>query len=111
MARNRVLKAKPKASRVSEELPSDDDIDAFHKQKDFVSLNPADASESEDVTDDGMYDLSDAEASDSDEDEYDSSDSDAEGGTLGKRKRLDKLCTFRDFSSFVLRCTHQSWSH
>lgn len=89
MARKKLSKAKPKASSISEELPSDDEIDAFHKQKDFVSLNPADASESEDVTDDGMYDLSDAEASDSDEDEYDSSDSDAEGGTLGKRKRLD----------------------
>ena len=91
MARNRGSKPKTKAVSVSEELPSDDEIDAFHKQKDFVSLNAAEASDSEDVTDDGMYDLSDEEASGSeDEDEYDSSDSDAEGGSLGKRELVQK---------------------
>lgn len=87
MARNKVSKSKSKAKAVPEELPSDDEIDAFHKQKDFVSLAAAEASESEDVTDDGMYDLSDEDQSGSDdEDEYDSSDSDAEGGSLGRRE-------------------------
>lgn len=86
MARSQNPKLKPKRSSVSEELPSEDEIDAFHKQKDFVALDPAQASDSEDVTDDGMYDLSDEEASGSDEDDYDSDDSDAEGGTRGKRE-------------------------
>ena len=83
MARSKVYKSRPKPAE--EELPSDDEIDAFAKQKDFVSLNAAEESDSDDVEDAGIYDLSD-EAEDSSEDEYDSDDSDAEGGTLGRRE-------------------------
>ena len=89
MARSKVYKAKRKP--VEYELPSDDEIDAFDKQKDFVSLDPAQESESEDVEDEGLYDLPDDEegSDDDDADDYDkvdSDDSDEEGGTLGKRK-------------------------
>lgn len=82
MARSKVYKSKAKP--IAEELPSDDEIDAFDKQKDFVGLDPVEESESDDLEDKGLYDLSD-DAEDSDEDEFDSDDSDAEGGTLGKR--------------------------
>ena len=83
MARSKVFKSKAKP--VQEEMPSDDEIDAFNKQKDFVSLDAAQESESDDAEDEGLYDLSD-DAEGSSEDEYDSDDSDAEGGTLGRRK-------------------------
>lgn len=88
MARSKVYKSKPKP--VNEEMPSDDEIDAFNKQKDFVSLDAAQQSDSDDVEDEGLYDLSDDEDGTS-EDEYDSDDSDAEGGTLGRRTGLP-LC-------------------
>lgn len=81
MARSKVYKSKAKP--IAEELPSDDEMDAFDKQKDFVGLDPVEESESDDLEDKGLYDLSDD--ADSDEDEFDSDDSDAEGGTLGKR--------------------------
>ena len=84
MARSKVYKAKPK--RVEEELPSDDEIDAFDKQKDFVSLDQAQESESDDVDDEGLYDLSDDEQESDEDDEVDSDDSDAEGGSLARRK-------------------------
>lgn len=88
MARSKVFKSKTKP--VSEELPSDDEIDAFNKQKDFVSLDAAKESDSDDVPDEGLYDLSD-DVDGSSDDEYDSDDSDAEGGTLGRRNSLP-LC-------------------
>ena len=84
MARSKVYKAKPQ--RVEEKVPSDDEIDAFDKQKDFVALNPAQESESDDGEDEGLYDLSDDEEESDDDDSVDSDDSDAEGGTLGRRK-------------------------
>ncbi|DBA96237.1 TPA: hypothetical protein ACH3X3_002431 [Trebouxia sp. C0006] len=87
MARSKVYKSKPKP--VEEELPSDDEIDAFDKQKDFISLDAAKESESDDAEDEGLYDLSD-DADDSSDDEFDSDDSDAEGGTLGRLKRTEK---------------------
>ncbi len=90
MARSKVYKSKPKP--VEEELPSDDEIDAFDKQKDFISLDAAKESESDDAEDDGLYDLSD-DADDSSDDEFDSDDSDAEGGTLGRRKCCSQLTT------------------
>lgn len=89
MARSKVFKSKAKAKPVNEELPSDDEIDAFDKQKDFISLDAAKESESDDVEDEGLYDLSD-DADGSSEDEFDSDDSDAEGGTLGRLKRTEK---------------------
>ena len=88
MARSKVFKSKAKP--VNEELPSDDDIDAFNKRKDFVSLDAAQESESDDEEDEGLYDLSD-DVDGTSEDEYDSNDSDAEGGTLGRRNGLP-LC-------------------
>ena len=86
MARSKVYKSK--TAPVDEQMPSDDEIDAFDKQKDFVSLNAPQESESDDAEDEGLYDLSDdAEGSSDDDDEYDSDDSDAEGGTLGRREQ------------------------
>ena len=88
MARSKVYKSKVKP--VNEEVPSDDEIDAFNKQKDFVNLDAAQQSDSDNVEEEGLYDLSDDEDGTS-EDEYDSDDSDAEGGTLGRRTGLP-LC-------------------
>lgn len=104
MARSKVFK--PKAKPVSEELPSDDEIDAFNKQKDFVSLDAAKESDSDDVQDEGLYDLSD-DVDGSSNDEYDSDDSDAEGGTLGRRNGLP-LCHLdcRPCLDHVYICTY-----
>lgn len=101
MARSKVFKSKAKP--VSEELPSDDEIDAFNKQKDFVSLDAAKESDSDDVQDEGLYDLSD-DVDGSSDDEYDSDDSDAEGGTLGRRNGLP-LCHL-DFRSCLCEYVH-----
>ena len=87
MARSKVFKSKAKAKPFNEELPSDDEIDAFDKQKDFVTLDAAKESDSDALEDEGLYDLSD-DADGSSEDEFDSDDSDAEGGTLGRRNSL-----------------------
>ena len=98
MARSKVYKSK--ARPVSEEMPSDDEIDAFNKQKDFVSLDAAQQSDSDDVEDEGLYDLSDDEDGSS-EDEYDSDDSDAEGGTLGRRTGLPLCCCSHSTADYV----------
>ena len=98
MARSKVYKSKPKPAE--EELPSEDEIDAFNKQKDFVSLDAAKQSDSDDVEDDGIYDLSDdSEASD---DEFDSDDSDAEGGTLGRREHCSSTKRFVELHTELL---------
>lgn len=107
MARSKVFKSKAKP--VNEELPSDDEIDAFNKQKDFVSLDAAQESDSDDVEDEGLYDLSD-DVDGTSEDEYDSDDSDAEGGTLGRRNGLAplSLLTFdcRSWIHHLYMCTY-----
>lgn len=103
MARSKVFKSKGKAKPANEELPSDDEIDAFDKQKDFVSLDAAKESESDDVEDEGMYDLSD-DADSSSEDEFDSDDSDAEGGTLGKRNSVLPAPGHVDLQSIMCTC-------
>lgn len=104
MARSKVFKAKAKPAKpVNEELPSDDEIDAFNKQKDFVSLDAAKESDSDAIEDEGLYDLSD-DAEDSSEDEYDSDDSDAEGGTLGRRRACPLLLVISAVRSFVHVC-------
>lgn len=60
--------------RVQEELPSDDEVDKFHKTKDKLSLNPvedeasSDADE-DDLDDEAVYNLSASEGSDDDEED------------------------------------------
>ena len=97
MARSKVYKSKAKAKPFNEELPADDEIDAFDKQKDFVSLDAAKDSDSDALEDEGLYDLSD-DADGSSEDEFDSDDSDAEGGTLGRRNSLLPATGHVDFT-------------
>lgn len=104
MARSKVFKSKAKAKPVNEELPSDDEIDAFDKQKDFISLDAAKESESDDVEDEGLYDLSD-DVDGSSEDEFDSDDSDAEGGTLGRRNSLLPATSHVACQSLTCTCT------
>lgn len=104
MARSKVFKSKSKP--VNEELPSDDEIDAFDKQKDFVGLDAAQESESDDVEDEGLYDLSD-DVDGTSEDEYDSDDSDAEGGTLGRRNGLPLCpCSHSTADHVYIMCIH-----
>jgi len=67
-----------KSRHAQEELPSDDEIEKFHKTKDKLSLNPAedDASSDEnesELNDEAVYNLSASEGS-SDEDEDDEDD-------------------------------------
>lgn len=85
-----------KPKHVEEGLPSDDEIDAFDKQKDFVSLDAAQESDSEDVEDEGLYDLENAEEDSDSQDgsEPNSDDSDAEGGSFARRERAGRQAPF-----------------
>lgn len=66
--------------KAQEELPSDDEVDNFHKTKDKLSLDPAEDEassddEEEELDDEAVYNLSASEGS-SDEDEEDDEDDD-----------------------------------
>ena len=70
-----------KPRSVPEDLPSDDEVDKFHKTKDKLSLNPAEeeASSDEDedeLDDEAVYNLSVSE--DSEDDDVDDSEGDEE---------------------------------
>ena len=72
---NGVSKSKTRAKKVQEELPSDDEVEKFHKTKDKLSLNPAeDEGSSDDDAEDSdsaaIYNLSASDGS-SDEDNDD----------------------------------------
>ena len=76
---NRDKAIKPR--RVQEDLPSDDEVEKFHKTKDKLSLNPAEdeASSDEDqeeLDDEAVYNLSASEGSD--DDDTDDEDDDEE---------------------------------
>ena len=80
-----------KSKHVQEELPSDDEIDKFHKTKDKLSLNPAedDASSGEndsELNDEAVYNLSASEGS-SDEDEDDEDDFEDDEEDEGDKSR------------------------
>ena len=75
--RNKAIKPR----RVQEDLPSDDEVEKFHKIKDKLSLNPAEdeASSDEDqeeLDDEAVYNLSASEGSD--DDDTDDEDDDEE---------------------------------
>ena len=70
------------------ELPSDDEVEKFHKSRDKLSLNPADDSasedgEEEDDLEEAIYNLSDDVGADSDEDDESDEDDD---GRLAERE-------------------------
>jgi len=74
-----------KSKHVQEELPSDDEIDKFHKTKDKLSLNPAedDASSGEndsELNDEAVYNLSASEGSSDEDDEDDFEDDEEDEG-------------------------------
>ena len=77
------------------QMPSDDEVDAFHKSKDRLALNVSDDDdeESEESEDDGLEDggdllgLSDDDESDDDDDEESDDDDDEDGnGRLAQRE-------------------------
>ena len=75
--RNKTIKPR----RVQEDLPSDDEVEKFHKTKEKLSLNPAEdeASSDEDqeeLDDEAVYNLSASEGSD--DDDTDDEDDDEE---------------------------------
>ena len=74
---------------VPADLPSDDEVEKFHKSRDKLSLNPADDSASEDDEDEddleeAIYNLSDDVGAESDDDEESDEDDD---GRLAERER------------------------
>ena len=71
-----------------EDLPSDDEVEKFHKSKDKLSLNLADDEESDDEIEDeldeeAVYNLSDSGDEDS-EDDGDDEDDEEDGGRLSQ---------------------------
>ncbi len=86
--KNKAIKPK----RVQEDLPSDDEVDKFHKTKDKLSLNPAEdeASSDEDqeeLDDEAVYNLSASEGSDDDDtdDEDDDEEDEADKSRYAQR--------------------------
>ncbi len=86
MARHKVVSMKGKSNKgkklaEKDELPSDDEIDKFHKLKDKMSLNPSDddssAEEEGNSEEEAVYNLS--EESEDDDEEEDEDDEDATG--------------------------------
>lgn len=81
---NGVSKSKTRPEKVQEELPSDDEVEKFHKTKDKLSLNPAeDKGSSDDDAEDSdsaaIYNLGASDgSSDEDDDEEDLSGDDEE---------------------------------
>ena len=89
-ALNRNKAIKPKTTQ--EELPSDDEVEKFHKTKDKLSLNPAedDASSDEDndeLDDDAVYNLSASEDSDEDDTDDEEDDEDAKSRYAQRKPR------------------------
>ena len=69
------------SKEVPAELPSDDEVEKFHKSRDKLSLNPADDSaseddEEEDGLEEAVYNLSDDVGADTDEDDESDEDDD-----------------------------------
>ena len=87
--KNKVIKPK----RIQDELPSDDEVDKFHKTKDKLSLNPiedeasSDADEDE-LDDEAVYNLSASEGSDDDDtdDEEDDEEDEDDKSRYAQRK-------------------------
>ena len=74
----------------SEQLPSDDELDAFQKQRDKISLDVSDDAIPEDELDEeAVYDLSDDEDDEleSGDEEEDLDDMIARGGRMAERER------------------------
>lgn len=69
------LKNRKGAAALNDDLPSDDEVEKFHKSRDKLSLNPSDdlapEDESEDDLEDAVYNLSDDVGADSDEEDSD----------------------------------------
>jgi hypothetical protein len=79
-------KTPKKKSRIAEELPDDleDEVDAFHKKRDFLALNPEDddgGSDDGSLGEDEVYGISGEES----ELEDDTDDEIEKGGRLGQR--------------------------
>ena len=86
-----------RGKKFDEQMPSDDEVDAFHKSKDRLALNVSDddesGSESDGDLDDGgdLLGLSDDDESDDDESDDDESDDDDDedgNGRLAQREFL-----------------------
>ena len=74
------------------QMPSDDEVDAFHKSKDRLALNVSDDDDESESDDDGSHDLEDGGdllglSDDDDDDESDDDDDDEDGdGRLAQRE-------------------------
>ena len=113
MARHRVVSVKGSQKKgnkqaAKNELPSDDEIDKFHKSKDKLSLNPSEDEVSDDEEgaseEEAVYNLSESEEDSEEEDDEDDDDDDDEEtdtGRLAERTRpqiiaQSSILSFRD---------------
>lgn len=87
MARHKIVnmrgtKNNGKKKAASDELPSDDEIDKFHRQKETLRLSVSDDEDSEEE-EEGLYNLNESEEEseeeEDDEDEEDDADDDGSG--------------------------------
>lgn len=109
MARHRVVSVKGSHKKgnkqaAKEELPSDDEIDKFHKLKDKLSLNPSEDEISEDEEgaseEEAVYNLSESEEDSEEEDDEEDDDDEADTGRLAERMRPLIIAPF----NFCLSC-------
>jgi hypothetical protein len=97
MARHKVVGTKGQNSKSKklaskDELPSDDEIDKFHKLKDKLSLNPSDddsSGDEDDISDEeAVFNLSESGEESEDEDDEDEDDDEDDRGRLAERALL-----------------------
>ena len=115
MARGRAVAPKGRPGRiqhqnnrpgVQDEMPSDDEVQKFHKSRDKLSLDPANDSaseegdESEDDLEEAVYNLSDDVGADSNEEDSDED----EDGRLAEREPCLCYCLLQPPCCSSLQC-------
>ena len=107
---NGVSKSKSRANKVQEELPSDDEIEKFHKTKDKLSLNPAeDEGSSDDDAEDSdsaaIYNLSASDGSSDENDDEDDLSGDDEEDVNDNSRYAQRTASLILISLLCQQCT------
>lgn len=98
-----------KHKKIQEELPSDDEVERFHKSKDKLSLNPAEdeassGDDEEELDDEAVYNLSVSEgSSDEEEDDEDDNEEERDDKSRYAQRKIPSYCHAPIFTSFVSR--------
>ncbi len=94
------------------ELPSDDEVEAFHKARDHIGLEVSSPEPSDSEDEEAVLDVSDRDEEDFEEEDPDSDEEIERGGKLGRCERssppafaLATLHGLLSWSGFVAHCS------